>query len=103
MKNQETMTIQPTGSGNTWFNPMVITQIASSRDARFNTINQAVKYLDAKYGRSGWVEERTSESICIGTMHVYVQYGLRCDPDNSEFIKFKQRASKYPEFNIRLP
>ena len=83
-------------------NQGTITLIASSRDERFNTINQAVKYLDAKYGRSGWLEERTSESICIGTMHVYVQYGLRCDPDNSEFGKFKQWESKYPEFNIRL-
>ena len=79
-----------------------ITLITRNTNPRFNTINQAVKYLDAKYGRSGWVEDCPSELMYVGGMSVYVQYGLRCDPDDTEFSKYKQWEAKYPEFNIRL-
>ena len=79
-----------------------ITKIESYRPATFNTITKAVKYLDNKYTRDGWVKDSPNESIRIGYMSVYVQYGLRCDPDNDQFGKFKQWESKYSELNVRL-
>jgi len=78
-----------------------ITRIENTR-MMFRTINQAVKYLDTKYGRSGWTNESTSEYMSIGGISTYVQYGLRLDPDNDQFSKYKRWESKYPEYNIRL-
>jgi len=79
-----------------------ITCIENTR-MMFRTINQAVKYLDTKYGRSGWTNESTSEpNMSVGGISTYVQYGLRLDPDNDQFSKYKRWESKYPEYNIRL-
>jgi len=78
-----------------------ITMIESST-ATFTNIKQAVKYLDAKYGRSNWVEGCPSELIYVGGMSVYVQYGLRVDPDSTQFSKYKQWEAKYPELSVRL-
>lgn len=76
--------------------------ISSTRPAAFKTIAKAIKYLDDKYSRNGWVNANPSESIRIGYMSVYVQHGLRCDPDNDQFSKYKRWEAKYPELNIRL-
>jgi hypothetical protein len=73
-----------------------------SSTATFKTINQAVKYLDAKYGRSGWINGEPCELIYVGGISVYAQYGLRIDPDDTQFVKYKRWEAKYPELNVRL-
>jgi len=80
-----------------------LTVIARNTNPRFNTINQAVKYLDDKYGRINWVNSWDHlENISIGQIHVYVNNGLRCDPDNDQFSKYKRWEAKYPELSVRL-
>ncbi len=73
-----------------------------SSTATFKTINQAVKYLDAKYGRSGWINGEPCELMYVGGISVYAQYGLRIDPDDTQFVKYKRWEAKYPELNVRL-
>lgn len=70
--------------------------------ATFKTINQAVKYLDAKYGRNQWVNGEPCELMYVAGLSVYVQYGLRVDPDDTQFSKYKQWEAKYPELKVRL-
>ncbi len=79
-----------------------LTVIATNTNPRFNTINQAVKYLDDKYGRSGWLNANPCELIYVGRISVYVQYGLRCWPDDTQFTKYKRWEAKYPELSVRL-
>lgn len=69
---------------------------------RFKTISQAIKYLDAKYGRKQWVDGEPNELMYVGGLSVYVQYGLRVDPDDTQFSKYKQWEAKYPELKVRL-
>ena len=76
--------------------------IIQSGGISFNNIQQAIKYLDNKYTREGWIDDRTSEFIYINGISVWVQYGLRVDPDDTQFAKFRQWCVRYPELNIRL-
>ena len=80
-----------------------ITKIESTLDATFNNITKAIKYLDDKYGNINWVNSMQHlEKIKISGMDVYVNNGLRCDPDSTQFAKYKQWQAKYPELSIRL-
>lgn len=79
-----------------------ITKIESSI-ATFNNITEAIQYLDDKYGRINWTNSLSYlESITIGLMDVYVDNGLRCDPDDTQFSKYQQWEAKYPELHVRL-
>ena len=80
-----------------------LTVISTNTNPRFNTINQAVKYLDDKYGRINWVNSMQHlENIKISGMDVYVDNGLRCDPDSTQYTKYRQWQAKYPELSVRL-
>lgn len=79
-----------------------ITKIESST-ATFNTIAKAIKYLDNKYGNINWVNSmRHLEKIKISSIDVYVNNGLRCDPDDTQMTKYKRWEAKYPELSVRL-
>lgn len=79
-----------------------ITKIESST-ATFNNIAEAVQYLDDKYGRINWTNSLSRlESIRIGLMDVYVDNGLRCDPDDTQISMFNKWVKKYPSFSVRL-
>jgi len=70
---------------------------------KFKTIKDAVKYLDKKYSREGWLKSYTDEDIKIAGILVLVQHGFRFDPMTDKEYSFVEKANrKHPDYNIRL-